>query len=295
MGVRNYSVIQHIAMALSGPSWRSSEFALLTAYYDDTGKPELPVVSLFGFVASAEQWLRFDNDWRAVLALPQFQLPYFHMREIRQARRAKNAAFHKFEDNDSLRRDLFERLQRVIRVRVEQAFSAVVLMDDYRRLNSEFEIEEQIGTPAAAATAVAIGKFLKWREHIHPDKPFKVVCDQGMDEWGKLDQTVYSEWGFRLVPGIVKEVPGLQASDFAAWELQRVLSDISIGKIRDGIGVRPTFLKFLEQFTFSVDGEERIPWFLIDGEQLNRYVEKFSVPKRESPLLEPPEPSGVQQ
>ena len=107
---------------------------MLTAYYDDTGKPgNTPTVSLFGFVADADQWLRFEKDWRIVLNLPQFQLPYFHMKEVRQGKHSKNPAFHKFQDNDSLRRDLFDRLQSVIRCRVEQSFSATVVTSAYNQ------------------------------------------------------------------------------------------------------------------------------------------------------------------
>jgi len=285
MDVRKLLVI-HVAMAIYGRAWMEGDFALLTAYYDDTGKPDdTATVSLFGFVGDAEQWLRFEDNWRSVLNLPQFRLPYFHMKEVRQAGQAKERAFHIFKNNPALEQDLCERLLRVIRIRVLESFSATVLMNDYHRLNLEYEVAEQFGTPAAMATAVAIGKFLKWRDHKRPNEPFQIVSDQGMDEWGKLDETIYKEWGFRLIPAKVKETPGLQACDLAAWEFQRVNSGIVRGTITHWSQVRPTFKKLFDQSTFRVDGELRTPWFLIDDAQLNRLIEKFSVPKRQSPPL----------
>jgi hypothetical protein len=158
-------------------------------------------------------------------------------------------------------------------------------MEHYHRLNREYEVKEQLGTPAAVATAIAIGKFLKWRAHIHPGQPFKIVCDQGMDEWGKLDHTVYAEWGFRLIPGIVKDTPGLQASDFAAWELQRAASDIARGTLTSWSQARPQIKKLIEQFAFGVDDDRRIPWFLVDDKRLDHLIETFSVPKRQSQAL----------
>lgn len=256
---------------------------MLTAYYDDTGKRgDTAVVCLFGFVAELEQWMRFDDDWRFVLNLPQFRLPYFHMREVRQAARAKEQAFHKFQNNDSLRRDLFERLQHVIRARVLQSFSAIVMMADYNRLNADYEVEEQLGSPAAVATGVSIGKFLAWRNDRRPTEPFKVVCDQGMDDFSQLADKVHESWGFRLIPGVVDDTPGLQASDFAAWELQRAMSDVARGAVSYWDELRPPFVKFLKQFILTFEDGNQLPWFLIDEEQLMRLIQKNSVPKRTS-------------
>jgi hypothetical protein len=218
MDVRKLLVI-HVAMAIYGRAWMEGDFALLTAYYDDTGKPDdTATVSLFGFVGDAEQWLRFEDNWRSVLNLPQFRLPYFHMKEVRQAGQAKERAFHIFKNNPALEQDLCERLLRVIRIRVLESFSATVLMNDYHRLNLEYEVAEQFGTPAA-------------------------------------------------------------------WEFQRVNSRIVRGTITHWSQVRPTFKKLFDQSTFHVDGELRTPWFLIDDAQLNRLIEKFSVPKRQSSPL----------
>ena len=104
----------------------------LTGYFDDSGKEDSTVVCLAGFVTSVDQWLRFDDDWRTVLAMPQFDLTYFHMKEVRQA---KKPPFDRFLNNHSLRVDLFDRLLRLLRVRTQQSFGGTVILRDYELLN----------------------------------------------------------------------------------------------------------------------------------------------------------------
>jgi hypothetical protein len=80
---------------------------MLTAYFNDSGthgSTEAFVIG--GFVASTEQWELFDRNWAHILAMPQFDLEYFHMRELRMSK----GRFARFKDNLRLQTELFDRL-----------------------------------------------------------------------------------------------------------------------------------------------------------------------------------------
>jgi len=54
---------------------------ILQAFIDDSGsEPKSPIFVLAGFIASAEQWATFSNEWQKVLDLPP-KLKYFKMSE----------------------------------------------------------------------------------------------------------------------------------------------------------------------------------------------------------------------
>ena len=85
-----------------------------------------------------------------------------------------------------------------------------------------------------------------------------------------------------------REITGTP-NDATIWELQRALSDVIRGKVPTYAELRPTFLKFLEQFTFRVDDERRTTWFLIDDVRLAQLIDRNAVPKRQSSPLAPQE------
>src|SRR5690242_20353130 len=98
MPVEQRSVFEHLALSLnlgrgvSAP--QSCWWAMLTVYFDDSGSHGSTRALVFsGFAAPLDQWLAFERDWRIVLTLPQFDLEYFHMKELRQGK----GRFEKFK------------------------------------------------------------------------------------------------------------------------------------------------------------------------------------------------------
>jgi hypothetical protein len=249
---------------------------MLTSYFDDSGKElDSAFVCLAGFVGDVEQWLRFENDWRDILALPQFGLTYFHMKEVRQATKPP---FDRFKDNHALREDLFDRLIRALRVRVKRSFVGLVRLQSYEAVNREYKIHETFGPPHLLASKIATKRLFMWHEATCRDEPLRVVCDQGMDYFGRLSDDMYEEFGQRPIPESVKKSPGLQASDFVAWEARRAMTDRYSGRIR-----------YKEQMRSSVKelagiGRPGFPpadWFVATESELRVMCEASSVEKRE--------------
>lgn len=275
------SSLWHLGVSLFlGKATTSPEqcwFAMLTAYFDDSGSETTPALVFCGYVAPLDQWLRFEHDWRAVLALPQFQLEYFHMKELRQGR----GQFAKFKDNMPLQRDLFERLHRVIDVRTMEGFASAIVMPDYEAVNRQFRMREELNEPHVAAGRSAIGKMMAWRRTAHPSESMKVVVDQGVSGFGKLSDAVYKDYKFRIIPEIVKDSPPLQAGDLIGWELQREMARTIA--LRMGKAVPPTrrsFTAILRRFRVN-------HWGVLDEPHLQKLCAAFEVSARGSDAPEP--------
>lgn len=263
---------RHVAVSLHGVRANESPeqclYAMvnkLAAYFDDSGKPaDSPVVIFCGFVAPLDQWLAFERDWTAILRRPEFDVPHFHMREVRRGR----GQFAKFLNNEPLVASLLERLQRLIRARVVETFGACVITNDYNTVNADYMLDERFGPPGVMAAGVSLTKLMSWNEKRQQPGSLTVVVDQGIDHWGLIDSGFYERYGFRLVPGEVSKVPGLQAGDFVAWELRRAMAAVATGQVAYWDQLRRQFMKFLAMF--SPDQGESVNWWLLDEEELRR-------------------------
>jgi hypothetical protein len=255
---------------------------MLGAYFDDSGSwGDTKIVVVCGFLASVEQWLLFERDWNHVLHMPHFDLEHLHMKELPTGK----GKFAKFQNNLTLQRDLFDRLQRVMRSRIHETFAVAIVLDDYDIVNKEVELRERYGVPSLMAARFVIGKLTKWCSEHTPETLLKVVFDQGFKPWGLLDDSVYKHFKFRLIPGVVKDTPALQASDHAAWEIHRVLSTVGYEAMADGSAKRSAYrgslIALFERFGRGGGEDRAIPtWDIYDEAEMRSLCERNNVPRR---------------
>lgn len=281
MFLEEYSSLRHLALSLfigrAIDTPERSGFPMLTAYFDDSGSQTTPALVFCGYVAPLDQWLRFENDWRTVLALPQFDLEYFHMKEIRQGK----GRFAKFKDNLPLQRDLFERLYRVIRVRTTEGFASAVVIPDYDAVNRQFRIREELDEPHVTAGRSAIGKMMAWKRVSRPSEELNLVVDRGMCGFGKLSDAVYRDYGSRIIPKAVKDSPPLQAGDLIGWEIQREMARTVARRAGHDVGPsRRSFRAILNSFRVTY-------WGVLDEPHLQKLCGAYGVSVRGSDAPEP--------
>jgi len=126
-----------------------------TAYLDDSGHPsDREMVVVAGLLASQEQWLLLEAEWRA--ALHRVGLDYFHMADFE----AGHGDYQHVSGSD--RESLPTRLANIIRVRSRCSYCSMVPMDSYRQVNAEWALEECIGTPYALAGGNVVKELVKW-------------------------------------------------------------------------------------------------------------------------------------
>jgi hypothetical protein len=253
--------------------------AMFTAYYDDSGHfakdgwpDNTPVLMMGGFVAPVDQWLRFEDDWKWILRLPQFGLDYFHMKELRQAKREP---WLKFKDNLALETELFVRLHALIRARVSTSMASVLVLSAWDALNAEYELAETYKSPLEIVGTLIVKKTLDWKEQYYQNDDLKFVVDEGITGFGRLDDRIYAEHEFRLIPGAAKALPPLQAGDLVSWEINRALSLLLQGKIQKRSKLRRSFELLLEQF-----GMRPGKWILLDQEGMRATFDKIGYPAK---------------
>jgi hypothetical protein len=193
---------------------------MLTGYFDDSGHiTNKKVLLVCGFVAPVGQWKAFEKDWRAILRNPKFDLDHLHMKEFR----AYRGQFEKFKDNLALQTDLFSQLYALLDHRIASSFGCTVLLEDWDRVNADYEVRETFGHPFALAGCATMAKAIRWLEDHRPGDRIEFIFDQGTDGWGELRTMAQKFWGDKFIPseGTFKQQVPLQAADNVAWELHR--------------------------------------------------------------------------
>lgn len=182
-----------------------TEFA---SYFDDSGHPDdKPFVIIAGFIATEDQWLRFEKEWLDHLAPMGIEI--FHMADFE-----KSTKWTRNQKDDLLRK-----LIGTIRVRTRIQMQAIVPMAPYQEINEKYAFEEAFGAPYAVAGRT-IAKFInEWKEqYAKPEDKMLVFFEDGSKHKG--DFMAAMERDGLPCPGFLKksEAVPLQAADLIAWE-----------------------------------------------------------------------------
>ena len=188
------------------------------AYFDDSGHPDdQDCLVVAGFVASEEQWRRFEETWRRIL--DPLKIDPFHMTEFeastRWSRREKD--------------EILYRLVRATTVRAQFYIAHVVNMSAYREINAEFAFEQEIGTPYALAGRTVARSLNEWKA-AQPGTRDKllVVFEDGTKHKGDLIDVMQRD-GLPC-PAFRKKHEGipLQAADLLAWEVFNCVTGVEM-------------------------------------------------------------------
>jgi Protein of unknown function (DUF3800) len=222
------------------------------AYFDDSGHPddrELVVVA--GFIAKEEQWLIFEREWKAIIK--PLGIRVFHMVDFESS-----AKWSRSEKDVIL-----NKLISLIRTRTGFHISNAVLMNDYRKINGEYVLEEAIGTPYALTGRTVAKDINSWKRHyLKKHDHLLVFFEDGTKHKGDFMEAMKRD---KLpCPAFVdkKEAVSVQAADLFAWEVCYGLTTNH---------ERATLKRLL-----SHPGKDG----LYDGEALESLVQRIHVPLR---------------
>lgn len=87
-----------------------------------------------------------------------------------------------------------------IRVNTNKGFAHSLLLSEYDRVNSEFQLAELAGAPFVIATALCLGSLKMWaaKKQVKP-KDMLVLIEQGDDDQAQLIQKARSMDGLKVV------------------------------------------------------------------------------------------------
>src|SRR5207245_1552690 len=136
--------------------WKHSLMAMFNVFFDASGAPDdCDAVVVGGFVATAEQWIEFDKNWKAALA--HYGVSRLHMKEY-----AHSIGEYSSWKGDNQKRAMFlERLINIIKTRVRHSFVNAVMMDGYRAVDKDYCLSDK-HKPIALAGIACVDKVKRW-------------------------------------------------------------------------------------------------------------------------------------
>jgi hypothetical protein len=200
--------------------------AMFRSYFDASGKEDLGLVVVAGYVAPAKKWAEYQKKWKA--ALSKHDIPYFRMSELANSVGA-------FKDgwrcDEPRRRELQNDLIDVVKSTVEYSVACCIKYDDFAAVNREFELKEFFGNAyvLAAWDCIAnVNKYLGKKRPEPSDRDVSYVFEAGDEGMGHIVRLAHahnlpipefhpSRPNKRGIPFSVQ----LQCADFAAYEAFR--------------------------------------------------------------------------
>ncbi len=242
-----YSRLRHLVNAVRlNHDPRSTVIVALTAYLDASGtQDEGTYLIVSGFLSSEKLWLKFEREWKRVL--DRAGINYFHMKEFTQSM----GQFRAWKGQEEKRKELLRRLIDIIGRTTMQSFSAGVLLADWGQCNNQYQLREQRFTPYALCGWVCVEQVYRWcEEKSYPKNEVLFIAERGDKGQGDLVRRVEQDYGVRLrleakVPEKVElPITPLQASDFAAWQINKHLRQHAEGTLKQ---LRRDFVSLLSR------------------------------------------------
>jgi hypothetical protein len=268
-----YSRIRHIAMALFMGRWKSSSMAMFTTYLDASGSPDQGVaLSVAGFVATTEQWIEFERNWKEVLEA--YGVSQLHMREFAHS----VDEFASWKNDERKRRRFLERLVNVIKTRTRYCVVSCVMLDHYRKVDKIYPLHE-MNKPFALAGITAIQKVKDWAktQNIDEDEIAYMFEDGDAD---KGDLIRCSERDHDISPVLMKKRQScaFQAADLLAYEHRLANKKIfASGPGTLALSDLRGSLRALDYIPHGNDGEG---WGVYDEHDLEQHCVKNKYPRR---------------
>lgn len=213
-GTPIYEVAPHLC-GFEANRARRRLLLVLKAFIDESGKTEPPVFVMAGFLARAEQWAAFNDEWRAVLDEP-------HPIE----------AFHMVDSEWTGDRKRLGKLIDVIRRHVITGIAVTVFHDDYEAI-FKGRVAKRMDRPYFLMYHSIMTLAMEWEIENGMDEPIDFIFDEQHGESDYL-QSIFTRikemappeiqrrFGSRPIHADDKKVLPLQAADILAWSLRRV-------------------------------------------------------------------------
>ena len=210
--------------------------AAIRAFFDASGAAHQGTeLVVSGFVSTVEKWKQFEGAWHKLLK--NAGISYFRMLEFTSC----TGEFAQWKmangkPDEDRRRPFLQRLIDVVVKYSEQSIATGVLLKDWRRCNRYYRLAEENFQPYSLCGWTCIENVYQWcDENGHRRDQLLFFFEDGDHDKGHLETRVKQDFGIRLNFGGKVPKPNepamlpLQAADFAAWHVRRVLDEAALG------------------------------------------------------------------
>jgi hypothetical protein len=200
-----------------------SEFSL---YMDDGGHPsDKPYVTVAGYIATEENWLAFEKEWRHKIEF--FKLDYpFHMTDFMATTRISD-----------VRKDwILGVLSGIVKKYTSGKFGSAVSMRAYERVNETYALEEMLGAPLAIICREIARQMNIWKlANFGKQDKLLMFMESGSTHYGDVIQ-VFKRDRLPIPTPVEKEVAAVQPADILAWEMLRYFKKGKLSKNAKRVG-----------------------------------------------------------
>jgi hypothetical protein len=244
--------------------------AIGTAYFDASGKKELPVLVVAGFLSPTLVWLRFEKEWKRSLAW--YGISALHMKDFAHS----TGEFAPWKGEEKLRARFLGDLLRIIKEHVDNSFATAVYMRDYAEIDQEYCLREW-AHPYAIAGTHCIAKIHAWAAEFGLDfSKIDHVFETGDEGKGDLFKLAYEHVSVDPIFKPKEWSVAFQAADLIAYEhFKANLKVLDMGEGMAGIDD----LRIPFQSLITIPGS--MQWGVVLKDDLIRNCVKYGIPKRE--------------
>lgn len=174
-----------------------------------------------GFVASDEQWERFERNWNETLK--KFNVSLFHMKEFAHFR----GDFAQFKYDPKRREWFLAQLLSHIKLRVRHSCGHAVMMDAFRNVSETYDFEQFRITPYSLAGRTCIASVSNWaKKWSIAENQIRHVFEDGSKGKGTLALRAQADKKIAPIFKKKSESVPLQAADLFAYEMLLSTRDI---------------------------------------------------------------------
>lgn len=270
---RRYSSMEHLASSVLGRNFLDGLFSMLTSYSDDSRQKGFVVLA--GWIASAEDWIAFEVNWKIFLA--SYNVPYLHMKEFAHS----VGPYAKWKNTPKFRARFVHDAWDVMKSHIRGGFVSLIQDILFNRINRFYKLQEMIPNCYALAGRAA----MEWTEQYANEKREPARCV--FDDPGTGDKCALirvSDVNPKLstpsfepshdIPhrkkGIRRGLVQLQAADFLAYEVRKFAVDHAL--IRSG--------RRSPRFSLGMFAQKRPETLFFTEEKLVRICENLGISRR---------------
>ncbi len=211
--------------------------AYLEVYLDESGAhKESPVVVVAGLVASKEQWVEFNREWKQLMGSEGVSA--LHMADL-------ESPYGKFKDWKQDRKEiLLIRLVDLIILHTEPylAYGCVIKKNEFETIKGQYP-EIRISAYQLAGELFAASVH-KWASNFPEIEGYSLCFDRGQKLLNQTlpiadEQKIYGT----IKKGDKSSMPPLQAADFLAYETYKYVLNLMAGQPRP---IRKSFERLLK-------------------------------------------------
>jgi hypothetical protein len=241
---------------------------MFTIYLDASGHPDsTDALSVAGFIAPTEQWIRIERGWKKVL--DKYGVSELHMKLFAHSR----GEYSSWKGESRKRAAFLTELIGVIQPRVRHSFSCSVWMEDYNKANQDARLRRLI-SPLAVAGLVCINRAQEWATLRRlPFDNMRYLIEDGDVDKGNLMTCAKVLLNVAVTPAPKSSSIAFQAADLLAFE-QFLLLKKTRGTQRTIYSVADIRKSLLAMASIPC-GKDRGDWSYKSGEEFTAILTRL--------------------